>query len=80
MFSGHLCAPRTGFLLLEELSAPDANNFTYAARYQLDDTGDKLVAMLAEAENTRGGDRKFDEQWTIGSWTIFRASGLMLNK
>jgi hypothetical protein len=42
-----------GFLLLEELSAPDANSFTYAARYQLDDTGDKLVAMLAEAENTR---------------------------
>jgi hypothetical protein len=54
-----------GFLLLEEMSAPDANNFTYAARYQLDDAGDKLVAMLAEAENTRGGDRKFDEQWTI---------------
>jgi hypothetical protein len=54
-----------GYVLLEELSEPDGNNFTYAARYQLDDTGDDLVHMLAEAESARAGNRQLNDQWTI---------------
>lgn len=55
-----------GYLLLEELGAPRVpEGYAYGARYQLDAQGDELVYELTKAEQQRGGDRRFDEQFAI---------------
>merc|ERR1712066_199125 len=51
--------------MLELLSSPASDGSTYGIKYQLDSEGDNLVFQLLQAEQTRGGDRQFDEQVTI---------------
>jgi len=54
-----------GYVLLEALSTPTSDGYTYAAKHQLDDIGDALVTEMGQAEQSRAGDRSFDEQVTI---------------
>lgn len=54
-----------GYVMLEKLQAPDGDGNTYGAKYQLDDTGDTLAYDLFVAEQTRAGDRAFNELLTI---------------
>mmetsp|Transcript_117655 Transcript_117655/g.186249 ORF Transcript_117655/g.186249 Transcript_117655/m.186249 type:complete len:216 (-) Transcript_117655:38-685(-) len=54
-----------GYVMLEQLSSPAPDGATYGPKYQLDATGDALVFEMAQAEQTRGGDRAFDERITV---------------
>jgi len=54
-----------GYVLLEELSAADADGYTYTQKYRLDAVGDALIVEMGQAEQDRVGDYAFDVQVTI---------------
>merc|ERR1712070_244837 len=56
---------KQGYIALEELTTTAADGSKYAPKYQLDAAGNQLALKLFKDEQTRAGDRKFDEQITI---------------
>jgi hypothetical protein len=54
-----------GYSMLQPLASPASDGSTYGIKYKLNSEGSDLVYQLTKAEQSRGGDRKFDEQVTV---------------
>lgn len=59
-----------GYVILEKLASAAPDGSTYGPKYQLDATGNTLALQLFQQEQTRGGDRAFDEEVTIKGTAI----------
>merc|ERR1719498_620480 len=50
--------------MLERFSSPAGDGSLYGRKYVLDDAGNGIAFELFQNEQTRGGDRRFDEVFT----------------